>query len=81
MATVQSAILALKASGGGDTPETVYSGVINALQGNGIGLWRERAYKVIFLMGDAPPLDPEPFTGIIFIVFARFECFLLKCVF
>ncbi|MBO4355887.1 MAG: S8 family serine peptidase [Clostridia bacterium] len=47
---------------GGDTPETVYSGIIEA-----VGLdWRAGAKKVIIILGDAGPLDPEPITGYTF---------------
>jgi len=63
--TSQSAIvgaidaLPAKIGGGCDTPEDVYSGLMRA-----IGFpWRAGVTKVIIVMGDAPPKDPEPHTG------------------
>ncbi len=44
---------------GGDNEETVYSALMAAVDLN----WRSNAKKVIILLGDAPPLDPEPNTG------------------
>ena len=43
-----------------DIPEEVYSGLMQALTQLA---WREEAARVIILMGDAPPHDPEPETG------------------
>lgn len=54
-----NAINALSAYGGGDIPEDVYSGLITAINLS----WRDGAKKVILLMGDAGPNDPEPGTG------------------
>ena len=49
----------LVASGGCDTPESVYSGVMKA-----IGMpWRSGVTKAVLVMGDAGPHDPEPVTG------------------
>ena len=57
-----AAINALDLGHGGDTNETVYSGLIMA-----VGLsWRTNAQKAIIVLGDAPPLDPEPNTGYTF---------------
>jgi Mg-chelatase subunit ChlD len=57
--TIKNAIQALDLGYGGDDPETVYSGLMRA-----IGLdWRPEAKKVIIIIGDAPPHDPEPNTG------------------
>lgn len=53
-------VSALFASGGGDFPEAVLSGVMTAL--NELS-WADGALKVIVLMGDAPGKDPEPITG------------------
>lgn len=50
-------------TGGGDTPETAYTALINTIQGQGIGGWRDDAKKAIILFTDAPPHDPEPKTG------------------
>ncbi|EJT04928.1 Na-Ca exchanger/integrin-beta4 [Rhizobium sp. CCGE 510] len=52
-----SAINELYASGGGDYPEAVYSGLLRALNG-GAGEWRDNAAaRKIILFGDAPPND------------------------
>lgn len=56
---IVSAINGLYASGGGDTPEDVYSGVMSAVNLP----WRNGAKKVIILVGDAGPHDPESQTG------------------
>ncbi len=56
---IVDAINALSLGSGGDWKETVYSGIHSAL-----GLdWRPRSQKIIIILGDAPPLDPEPVTG------------------
>ncbi|PJF39424.1 MAG: hypothetical protein CUN54_08745 [Phototrophicales bacterium] len=44
---------------GGDEAEAVFSGLMTAIEFP----WRDGAQKVIILMGDAPPHDPEPVTG------------------
>jgi Mg-chelatase subunit ChlD len=49
----------INVGGGGDFPESVYSGLMTAIRFP----WRTDAKKVIILMGDAPPHDPEPETG------------------
>jgi hypothetical protein len=53
----------LFASGGADWPESTLSGVMGAINGQGIGAWRSGSNKSIVVMTDAPPHDPEPFTG------------------
>jgi predicted esterase len=54
-----TAASALQASGGGDYPESMYSGIMTAL-----GLsWRPGVRKVVLVIGDAPGKDPEPGTG------------------
>lgn len=53
----------LVASGGGNWPESALSGVMGAINGQGIGAWRSGSNKSIVVMTDAPPHDPEPFTG------------------
>lgn len=61
--TDKSAILAaingLSASGGCDTPESVYSGLMSAINLP----WRNGVSKAVIQLGDAPPHDPEPTTG------------------
>ncbi len=56
---ITAAIQGLTLGFGGDGDETVYSGFAAAL-----GLdWRPLAKKAIIVLGDAAPLDPEPYTG------------------
>ncbi|MFN8103195.1 MAG: PKD domain-containing protein [Acidimicrobiia bacterium] len=57
---VVGAIDSLYADGGGDTPESVYSGVMTAL---GLGFRTDVDKKAVIVMGDAPAKDPEPVTG------------------
>ena len=55
----ERALDAIEVGGGNDWPESVYSGLMAA-----IGLpWRDGATKAVIPLGDAPPHDPEPFTG------------------
>jgi Mg-chelatase subunit ChlD len=57
--TILTAIDAMEVDGGGDLPESVYSGLLA-----GIGLeWRPGVKKVVIQLGDAGPHDPEPVTG------------------
>jgi|GEM_PF-794304 len=54
----------MSASGGADWPESVYSALMHCINAGSLGGWRgEPVRKAIILMGDAPPHDPEPFTG------------------
>ena len=53
------AIGSLDLGHGGDDAETVYSGLMEAAALP----WRKNAGKVIIILGDAPPHDPEPVTG------------------
>lgn len=55
-----NAIDSLTLGNGGDGRETIYSALIDGL--NKLS-WREESGKASILMGDAPALDPEPFTG------------------
>lgn len=49
---------------GGDFEESVYSGLMHSIDSASLGSWRgEGVSKMMILMGDAPPHDPEPFTG------------------
>ena len=63
--TIIAAIDALTVGGGADWEESVYSGLLRAINTNAgsLGEWRLVAQKRIVLMGDAPPHDPEPVTG------------------
>lgn len=56
----RSDLEALTVNGGGDTPESVYSGIAQALCQS----WNEPAVKAIIAVGDAPAKDPEPVTGL-----------------
>lgn len=59
-ADVVAGLNSLTADGGGDYPESVYSGVMTALAMP----WQAKAEKkAIIVMGDAPAQDPEPGTG------------------
>lgn len=55
---IKEAINGLSLGNGGDGPETVYSGIAEALSLK----WRDNAKRVIIILGDAKPLDPEPYT-------------------
>lgn len=57
---IVSAVNAIRVDGGGDERESVFSGLMEAVNFP----WRVGARKAIILMGDAPPHDPEPFTGL-----------------
>ena len=57
--TFKNGISDLYADGGGDTPESVYSGINTALDLK----WRDGVRKSLFVIGDAPGKDPEPVTG------------------
>lgn len=56
---ITAAIHALDLGNGGDSEETVYSALMAAVELD----WRADAKKVIIILGDAAPLDPEPVTG------------------
>ncbi len=55
----ERALDAVEVSGGNDWPESVHSGLMEAIRLP----WRDGAKKAVILLGDAPPHDPEPFTG------------------
>ena len=55
-----SAVASLPVYGGGDYPEAVYSGLMDAFTQLS---WRPEARKAVILIGDAPGKDPEPITG------------------
>lgn len=58
-AMILSAINNIGLGNGGDLPETVFSGLMSAIQLS----WRPGVKKVIVQLGDAAPLNPEPNTG------------------
>lgn len=55
--TISNAINSLDTGNGGDIPESVFAGLRGSIEAEGIGAWREDAYKAIILIGDAPPHD------------------------
>ena len=57
---VKSAVAALTANGGGDTPESAYSGITSALNLD----WRPGVKKQVIVFTDAPAHDPEPISGL-----------------
>lgn len=58
---IVNAINSLTLGDGGDKAETMYSGIIHAI--DNLKGWRKKAQRMIIVMGDAPALDPEPKTG------------------
>lgn len=56
---ITDAINNLDLGNGGDEEETVYSALISAVRLD----WRSDAKKVVIILGDAAPLDPEPITN------------------
>lgn len=57
---IQNTIDGLTLGYGGDTNETLYSALIDGLRELS---WTEGAGKKVIVMGDAPALDPEPYTN------------------
>jgi hypothetical protein len=57
--------LGTPAGAGGDTDaESVYSALIDTIDGTALGGWRGgQVNRIILLIGDGPPHDPEPPTG------------------
>ena len=56
------AINAIAVGGGNDVEESVFSAIAHCIDGRSLSGWRKDAARVILIMGDAPPHDPEPFT-------------------
>jgi hypothetical protein len=63
--SIIEAIQSLSVGGGAGWEESVYSALIHSIEATTLGGWRgrDKAAKVIILMGDASLHDPEPFTG------------------
>jgi Mg-chelatase subunit ChlD len=59
-AAFQTAVNALSATGGGDTPEAQLSGIMTALDGMA---WANGATKAVVVITDATGKDPEPVTN------------------
>ena len=57
---IQAAINSMGRGFGGDGPETICAALIDGLDALS---WREESAKAAILVGDAPALDPEPYTG------------------
>jgi hypothetical protein len=53
-----------RVGGGADWEESVYFALLSAYRARCLGQWRLGAKRIILVMGDAPPHDPEPFTGL-----------------
>lgn len=58
--TINSAIQNLTLGNGGDWPETMFSGITTAFDLT----WRPGVKKMAIVLADAPPLSPEPYTGL-----------------
>ena len=51
-------------AGGGTDAESVYDALMNTIDGTALGGWRSgQVNRIILLIGDGPPHDPEPPTG------------------
>ncbi len=68
--TIISSINGLSLGWGADTPESVYSALVNTMEdpnkdpaNSANSGWRNGATKAIIIMGDAPPHQPEPWLG------------------
>lgn len=60
LTAIQDAINSLKAEGGGDWEESVYSGIKAAINLP----WRPGVKKIALVIGDAPALSPEPISNL-----------------
>jgi len=60
---IVSAIQGLPIRCGNDWQEAHYSALMHVLQKSAVGGWRDNVKKVVIVMTDAPPHDPEPYTG------------------
>lgn len=59
-ATLKKSLENISADGGGDAPETMYSGIKSALELP----WRPGVKKIVLTVTDAPALSPEPGTNL-----------------
>ena len=59
-ARFRSGLHGLRTGGGGDDPESVYSGIARALCSD----WAPDRTRAIIVIGDQPAKDPEPGTGL-----------------
>jgi lysophospholipase L1-like esterase/Mg-chelatase subunit ChlD len=60
LSELQTGLNSLYAQGGGDWPESAYSGMAEGMRLP----WRPGVQKVMIVMADAPAHDPEPVTGL-----------------
>lgn len=60
LSSIQAAIDSLTANGGGDWPETVFSGIQSAIELP----WRPGVTKIALVIGDAEALSPEPISNL-----------------
>lgn len=59
-----SAIKSLRLGCENDWQESVYSALMHSVDSTSLGSWRDQPVKkAIIFIGNAPPHDPEPFTG------------------
>jgi hypothetical protein len=63
-AAIINAVHNISVGGGGNVPESVYTGLYRTIRAEGLGSWRSTAHKAIILLGDAPPNSPEPYSGL-----------------
>lgn len=59
-AAIKSALDTITVNGGGDWPESMWSGIETGLDLP----WRPGVKKVVIVLADAPPHDPEPVSGL-----------------
>ena len=60
--SIISAINSINVGGGNDNPEAAFSATAGCINGGALGGWRKDAKRVIMIMTDAPPHEPEPET-------------------
>ncbi len=58
--SILNAIYNLELGNGGDWEETLYSALVDGMSEL---TWTRNSSKCAIIMGDAPPLDPEPYTN------------------
>ncbi|VGO17178.1 Microbial collagenase [Pontiella desulfatans] len=64
-AAAVAAINSIGTGGGADWPESAYAALMHCIDSTSLGGWRPEGMskRVMIIMTDAPPHDPEPFTG------------------
>ncbi|WP_375515206.1 vWA domain-containing protein [uncultured Nostoc sp.] len=61
--SIDNAINQLTVGGGGDTPESLWSGLTRTINTENLNGWRDGVKKGVIYLTDAFAHDPEPFTG------------------